>query len=148
MKSDRELEAEIAGALFTDLRVDDEEIAVSVADRAATLRGTVGSIGAKLSAEQAARRVRGVRHVENALQVRLLTKQGREDAELRGSVLRALSWDSTVPGGVDATVDNGIATLTGTVDSRRQLDEAEAAIRNLRGVLGIDNQLALAQRLP
>lgn len=141
MKSDAQLQVEIEEELFSELRVDDEEIAVSVDHGAATLRGTVGSLGAKHAATRAARRVAGVRGVHNELEVRLLTEHRRDDAELRGTVLRTLSWNAAVPDGIDATVEHGVVTLTGTAELRHQRDDAEAAIRNLRGVVGIDNQI-------
>jgi osmotically-inducible protein OsmY len=73
--------------------------------------------------------------------VRLLTPERRDDAEVRGTVLRTLSWNAAVPDTIDATVENGVVRLTGTAEFRHQRDDAEAAIRNLRGVVGIDNQI-------
>jgi len=141
MKADAQLQADVADELFRDLRVDDAEVAVTVEKGTVTLRGTVGSMGAKVSAGRASRRVAGVRHVYNELEVRLLSEHQREDAELRGSVLRALARNAIVPEGVDATVKDGRVTLQGTVDYRHQRDEAEATIVSLRGVTEVDNEL-------
>src|SRR6185369_7152692 len=107
MKSDAQLQADVADELFRALRVDDAEVAVTVEKGTVTLRGTVGSMGAKVSAGRASGRVAGVRHVYNELEVRLLSEHQREDAELRGSVLRALARNAIVPEGVDATVKDG-----------------------------------------
>ena len=136
MRSDTELRLDVGEELFAETRVEDEEIAASVQDGVVTVRGTVGSLGAKRAAAKAARRVAGVREVRDELDVRLLTEHRHEAAELRGSVLR-LSWSVFVPDDVDATVAYGMVTLHGTVDFRHQRGETESTIRNLRGVTGI-----------
>jgi osmotically-inducible protein OsmY len=141
VKSDSELQEDVAEELFWEPRVDDAEIAVSVENGTTTLRGTVGSLGAKHAALKAARRVRGVHHVDNELQVRLLTPHRRDDAELRGTVLKTLSWNALVPEDVEATVHDGVVTLSGKVDYRYQRDEAEAAVRNLRGVAELRDEI-------
>jgi hypothetical protein len=139
------LRSEVEAALFSELRIDDLEIAVSVEDGTAVLRGTVGSLGAKLAAGRAARRVHGVRRVENALGVRLLGGRRTDDAELRGSVLRAFS-DASVPATVDATVDNGVVVLTGTVGSRHERSAAETIARRQHGAVDVENRLTVEQR--
>jgi osmotically-inducible protein OsmY len=62
-KSDALLQVEIEEALFSELRVDDEEIAVSVDHGAATLRGTRRQSRREARGDKAARRVAGVRGV-------------------------------------------------------------------------------------
>ena len=141
VKSDSQLETEVAEQLFRDVRVDDSEISARAESGMVTLRGTVGSLGAKLSAGRVARRVAGLDAVHNDLEVRLMSEHRRDDAELRGSVLKMLSWSASIPAGVDATVKNGVVTLTGTVDHRHQRDEAEATIVNLRGVTELRDEI-------
>ena len=139
--SNAQLQADVAEELFRDLRVDNDEIAVKAEHGTVTLRGTVGSLGAKRAAAKDARRVAGVLEVHNELEVRVLTEHRRTDAELRGSALKLLSWNAVVPDGVDATVRNGEVTLTGEVDHRYQREEAEATLVNLRGVSEIHNKI-------
>jgi osmotically-inducible protein OsmY len=141
VKSDAQIRADVAEELFCETRVDDQEIAVSAHEGTVTLRGTVGSLGAKLAAARAARRVAGVRAVDDELEVRLLAGHRRDDAEVRGAVLTALSWNVLVPESVDADVQNGVVTLSGTVDHHHERDEAEATVRNLRGITEIHNRI-------
>ncbi len=141
MKTNAHLQVDVADELFWETRVDDGEIAVSADDGTIMLRGTVGSLGAKRAAAKAAQRVAGVRAVQNELEVRLLTEHRRDDAELRGSVLKALSWNVLVPEGVDATVKDGVVTLTGKVDFRHQREEADSTVRNLKGVTEIHDEI-------
>jgi HSP20 family molecular chaperone IbpA len=106
------LELNVTDELFWDPKIDSEGIAVSADDGAVTLRGTVGSFRQKREAKRAAERVYGVINVNNNLDVRVLTEQRREDSELRGDVLQALMLDAVVPTTVDATVKDGMVTLT------------------------------------
>jgi osmotically-inducible protein OsmY len=138
---DARLEHAVSAALYRDTRVDSTEIAVSVHDAVVTLRGTVGSLGARRAAVREVKRIAGARRVNDELEVRLLTQHRRHDAELRAEVLQVLSWNASVPEDVDATVEDGVVTLNGKVDYRFQRQEAEASVVNLRGVKEIHNEL-------
>jgi osmotically-inducible protein OsmY len=141
--SDQGVELWVKEELHWEPKIDDEAIAVSVDDGNVTLRGTVGSFREKRDAGQAARRVYGVKTVSNDLQVRLLTEHGRGDADLRGSVLRALHFNSLVPKTIDARVDDGWVTLTGTAAWQYQRDEAAHVAGNVVAVLGVDDAVHL-----
>jgi len=146
--TNEELELSVTDELVWDPKVDSDTIAVSAEDGTVTLRGTVGSFRAKREAQKAAQRVYGVTFVNNDLDVRILTENRREDAELRGDVLQALILDSLVPGTVDATVKDGFVTLTGTTDWQYQRDEAEFVAGNLLGVTGVENDIYLTTPAP
>ena len=141
--TNEELELSVTDELAWDPKLDSDTIAVSAEDGTVTLRGTVGSFRAKREAQKAAQRVYGVTFVNNDLDVRILTENRREDAELRGDVLQALILDSLVPSTVDATVKDGFVTLTGTTDWQYQRDEAEFVAGNLLGVTGVENDIYL-----
>jgi osmotically-inducible protein OsmY len=139
--TDEALTLSVKDELFWDPKVDSEQIAVSADDGTITLRGTVGSFRQKRDAKQAAERVHGVVYVENDLTVRILTKSRRADADLRGDVLQALLLDSLIPTTVDAKVEDGYVTLSGTVDWQYQRDEAMFVAGNILGVTGVDNEI-------
>jgi osmotically-inducible protein OsmY len=141
--SDNDVERWVADELHWDPKLDSNAIAVSANDGEITLRGTVGSFREKRDAEKTAQRVYGVRTVTNDLKVRLLTEHGRDDADLRGAVLRALHLDSLIPETVDARVDDGWVTLTGTAAWQYQREEAAYLAGNVLGVLGVDDRVAL-----
>src|SRR5262245_45970423 len=96
-RADDKIEGDVRDEMYWDGRVDEREIAVVVRDGVVTLRGTVGTFAQKHAAKSAARRVAGVVDVDNELDVRILDVHSREDAELRGQVLQALSWNALVP---------------------------------------------------
>jgi osmotically-inducible protein OsmY len=141
--SNSDVERFVTDELFWDPKVDSGAIAVSADDGAVTLRGTVGSFRQKREAKQDAERVYGVTKVNNELQVRILDEHRREDADIRGAVLQALMLDSNVPSTIDAKVDDGYITLTGTANWQFQRDEAEFIAANILGVMSVDNEIDL-----
>ena len=141
--SDKDVERWVAEELHWDPKIDSSSIAVSASEGEVTLRGTVGSFREKRDAEKSAERVNGVRTVTNELAVRLLTGHRRGDADLRGAVLRALHLDSLIPETIDARVEDGWVTLTGTAAWQYQREEADYIAGNVLGVHGVDDQIDL-----
>jgi osmotically-inducible protein OsmY len=148
MSSDNELATDVSDELFWDPKLDNSSIAVSASDGTITLRGTVGSLREKREATKAAQRVFGVISVDNQLQVKLMDDDKRADADLRGDVLQALMLDSLVPATVDAKVEDGFVTLTGTADWQYQRDEAELVASNIVGSLDVIDEIELNEPTP
>ncbi len=67
----------------------------------------------------------------------------RADAELRGDVLQALVLDGLVPKTVDAQVEDGLVTLTGSAQWQYQRDEAERVASNIVGALDVVDEIEL-----
>lgn len=143
-----ELQGWVRDELSWDSKVDSAAIAVSANDGEVTLRGTVGSFREKREAQKAAERVYGVTSVHNKIEVRILDEYRRQDADLRGAVLQAMALDSLIPQTIDARVDDGLVTLTGTAAWQYQREEAEFVAGNVPGVVDIDDQIALTNAEP
>src|SRR6185503_19429324 len=146
--TDADLERDVNDELLWDPRVDPAEIAVSAKDGVVTLRGTVGSFHERRDAKRAAKRVYGVKSVDDQLEVRLIMANRIDDAELRGSVLQMLMLDSLVPSTIDAHVKNGAVKLTGTAEWQYQRDAAEDDVMNVFGVVDIVDEIALMGPTP
>ena len=86
--------------------------------------------------------------VDNRLQVKLMNDDKRGDAEVRGNVLQALMLDSLVPKTVDAKVDDGFVTLTGTANWQYERDEAEFVTSNIVGTLDVFDEIELTYPTP
>src|SRR3954466_2072769 len=125
------------------------EIAVDVVVHGvATLRGTVGSFAQLRAAVADARRTRGVELVDDRLQVRILDRDRRHDAEIRGAALQRLLWDAEIPGdNIRVTVKDGWVTLKGEVLFQFQSDEALNRVASLHGVTGVTNEIRVDQSL-
>jgi osmotically-inducible protein OsmY len=143
MKSDVQLQADVAEELTTDPALDASKIAIAVNSGIVTLTGTVRTYWQKIEAEAAVKRVTGVRGVANDLQVDFLGTLKRDDSDIARAAADALSWHSDLPKAIQVTVSNGWVTLTGQVEWQFQKDEAEHAVRSLAGVKGVVNTLTI-----
>ena len=146
--NDRVIE-DVRTELASDPRLPySDEIAVESFGDTVTLRGTVGSFAQLRAAVADARRTRGVVDVYDELEVRILDRDRREDAEIRGAALQRLAWDSEIPGDyLDVHVRDGWVTLKGDVDFQFQSDVAFDDVSGLYGVTGVTNEIKVVERL-
>ena len=145
-KSDIQLKQDIDQELAWDPRVNAAQIGVSVDKGAVSLLGTVDTYAQKWAAEDAAKRVGGVRTVAQDLTVKILSDHTRSDSDIAGAIQSALKWDVLVPNAVTAVVRDGLVTLEGQVNWNFEREAAGRAIRNLTGVVNVSNLLTLKKK--
>ena len=146
MKTDNEFRRDVELALEWEPSVDERRIGVSVVDGIVTLTGEVGSYAEKWKAERTVERVLGVKGIANDLEVH--TPDQRSDTDIARAALDALKWNVTVPSDqLQVEVTKGWLTLTGDVNWDYQRRAAERAVRNLRGVKGISNLIAVRPKV-
>jgi osmotically-inducible protein OsmY len=146
--TDRELQQHVQNALDWEPSVDATEIGVTVDSGVVTLRGDVPSFAEKETAERVALRVYGVKAVANDINVRLVSGYERTDSEIAQAVANALKWNTAVPEErVTISVRDGQVILRGTVDWQYQKDAAARAVRDLTGVRGVTNHIAIQPRV-
>jgi len=123
--SDAEIRKNVQDALDRGPVVDQHDITVSVLSGIVNLYGAVDSKYEKLLAEDIAARVKGVVDVQNFLDVRS-TWTAKSDRELKEDIEDELFWSPFVDSDeVTVFVEDGVATLTGTVDGWRERGAAE-----------------------
>lgn len=145
IKPDDQVKQEVERELRWDTRVKETEIGVIVSHGVVTLTGTVSSYALKLAAQEAAYRVYGVLDVANDIQVRMPGATVRTDAEIAQAVRHTLEWDVLVPDEhIRSIVSDGWVTLEGDVETISQREDAERAVRYLRGVKGVHNHLHIS----
>jgi osmotically-inducible protein OsmY len=142
-KTDNQLRQDIEDELRWDPKVNAARIAVSVDTGAVTLLGAVDTYAEKWAAEDATKRVSGVRTVAQDLTVKVLDEHKRIDSELAAVAQSALRWNVLVPRSITAKVDRGIVTLEGEVSWNFERHAAERAIRYLAGVVSVTDAIAL-----
>lgn len=141
-KTDVQIHHDVLEELKWDSRVDETEVGVQVHNGVVTLTGTVTGWAKRVAAQEAAQRVIGVLDVANDLKVNV--PGTRTDTDIAHAIRQALEWDVFVPDDkIRSTVSNGWVTLEGAVDRVSQREDAERAVRNLFGVRGISNMIAL-----
>lgn len=145
MKTDSQLKTDVMRELAWDIHIDQTAIGVSAHHGIVTLNGVVDHWAAKHAAEEAAHRVAGVLDVANEIEIKPSWSVMRTDAEIAEAVRGALTWNRFVPGQqIRSTVaDHGTVTLTGTVRTLAQRDEAERVVRELAGVHYVSNQITV-----
>ena len=122
------------------------DIAVAVKEGVVTLSGFVHSYWDKDAAEKAAKRVYGVRGVANDIEVRLGST--RTDPEIAREAVHELESHISIPNEkIKVTVKNGWVTLEGSVDWQYQKELAESAVKKLKGVIGIINNIEVRPRV-
>jgi osmotically-inducible protein OsmY len=146
--TDGELQQNVQNALDWEPSVDATDVSVTVDNGVVTLRGNVPSFAEKEAAERVALRVYGVKAVANDINVRLVTGFERTDSDIAQAVVNALKWNTSVPEErVTVSVRDGQVILRGTVDWQYQKDAAARAVRDLTGVRGVTNHIAIQPRV-
>lgn len=147
MRPDRDIKQDVEEELRwnPDLRADD--IGVSVKDGVVTLSGFVPSYVDKYEAVLAAKRVAGVVGIADDLEVRMPSIDKRPDPEIAREAVTAIKSQLPVPSeNIRVVVSDGYVTLEGTVHWHYQRQTAEDAVRKLKGVKGVHNQIQLAPK--
>src|ERR1700709_1689523 len=99
-----QLKNEKQAELRWDPKVNAAQIGVTVDKGAVSLLGTVDTYPEKWAAEEATKRVSGVRTVAQDLTVKLLTDHHRTDQDIALATQNTLTWDVFVPKSVTAKV--------------------------------------------
>jgi osmotically-inducible protein OsmY len=141
-QTDTQLHDAVKRQLGWEPEIQSNNIAVLVADGVVTLTGFASSYSEKFAAEQAAKRVRGVTAVANDIHVQL--DDERSDTEIAKDAVDALKRHLSVPQAVTLTVRDGFVTLEGVVEWNYQRSAAESAVRHLKGVQNVSNDIRLS----
>lgn len=144
MKTDREIQKDVAEELSWEPAVYPSKIGVEVHRGIVSLNGFVNYYSQKLAAEKAVKRVKGVKAVVQNLEVKLRPESIIPDAQIAESVVHALEWSSTIPHDqISVKVDNGWVHLDGKVSWLYQKQAAESSVSELSGVRGVNNQITV-----
>ena len=144
MKTDREIQRDVAAELNWDPSVDASRIGIEVHDGIVVLEGLVNSYAQKCHAQIAAWRVGGVEGVIADLEVELPPIDQRPDEELAKAACNVLAWHTSIPPRkVKVSAKHGWVVLSGSVEWEYQSRAAEAAMRNLVGIKGLVNLIEI-----
>jgi osmotically-inducible protein OsmY len=143
-----ELRDAVVAELDFDPRVSAGDIGIVVRDGIVTLTGSVTSLTQKWAAEDAVRRVKGVRGIAEELRVDVPAMYHRTDEDIARAAAAALHWDAWLPRTLAVTVQDGHVTISGEVNWDYQRGEAENTVRRILGVRGICNEIRLRPQIP
>lgn len=140
MKTDASIQKDVLDQMRWEPFLNAAEIGVAVKHGIVTLTGNVDTYGKKSAAENAAKKIAGVRAVAEEIQVGISPGSRITDTEIAAAVATVLAWHIAIQADkIRIRVENGIVTLEGMVDWNFQRTAASDAIRYLAGVKRVDN---------
>jgi osmotically-inducible protein OsmY len=138
---DNEILEAVEGDLRFDGAVPEHQIDVQVREGIVTLSGRSDTLLGKQRAQLLVESLRGVRACIN--QIRVLPS-GRSDSEILKDVRAALAEDPVADlDQLRVQVVEGVVQLQGKADSYAESVSTEKTAAGIRGVLGIENQIAV-----
>lgn len=144
MKTDHQLKIDVTEELAWEPSISADHIGVAVEDGIVTLSGHVEHYSQKREAERAVSRVKGVKGLAEAIEVRLPSHIKKGDDELVKAALNRLSWDSAIPkDAIRVKAEKGWLTLSGEVKWKFLKDSAAREVRTLMGVTGVSNEITV-----
>ncbi|MDY7110102.1 MAG: BON domain-containing protein [Planctomycetota bacterium] len=148
IRSDEEIKVDIIDQLEWDDRVDASDISATVDNGVVSLRGSVPTWLTRSAAYADAWAVDGVIDVQNALRIEPpRVNSPEDDAELKRHAEMILGFHPDVDERrASAEVEDGVVTLSGSVDAYWKKLNAEEAVSNIGGVVDIRNNLTVVPR--
>jgi osmotically-inducible protein OsmY len=132
--------------LDTDAITEGFNIGVNVRNDVVTLTGNVHNRYERYHAEEVASRVKGVKNVINQITVYRHTTRIHPDAVVANDIKERFKQNWTVcnvSDQINVSVKNGVAILTGEVDTWAQYRQAAEVAFNTEGIWKVDNRLTV-----
>lgn len=144
MKNNAELQADVQNAIKWEPLLHAAEIGVTAKDGIVSLTGTVDSYIKKLEAENAAKKVIGVKALVEKIEVNYPSTWKKTDVEIAEEALLALKTNWSVPKDkITVKVENSWITLEGELPWNFQKEAAKTAVNHLLGVKGVTNDITI-----
>jgi osmotically-inducible protein OsmY len=144
MKNNQELQSDVQNAIKWEPLLNAAEIGVTAKNGVVSLTGVVDSYAKKMEAENAAKKVIGVKALVENIEVKFPTSWSKTNTEIADEVLTALKSNWSVPQDkVTVKVEDGWVTLEGELAWNYQKDAAKSAVNYLMGVKGVTNNIKI-----
>ena len=123
----------------------DDDIKIESKDGAVTLTGTVSQESHKTLARETVAGLRGVKTVDNKLEVKGESPAANSDAWLITKVKTTLLFHRSVSAGTTVDVKNGIVTLRGDAASQAEKDLTTEYAKDVDGVKDVKNEMVVSK---
>jgi osmotically-inducible protein OsmY len=144
MKSNSKLQEDVQDSIKWEPLLNAAEIGVTAKDGVVSLTGVVDSYAKKMEAENAAKKVIGVKAVVEKIEVKFPSSWTKTNIEIANEVLSALRSNWSVPKDkVTVKVEDGWVTLDGELPWNYQKEAAKSAVDYLIGVKGVTNNITI-----
>ena len=139
-KTNAEIATEVLTALGASWDVPNDKVKVKVEAGWVTLTGDLGWNIQREAAEDAVGSLMGVKGVTNSITIKSESMESVEKAAIENALKR--NW-AFYENDIRVQVSGHTATLTGTVDSMYQKEQAGSIAWNAPGVWSVDNELVV-----
>lgn len=144
MKTNAELQVDVQNAIRWEPLLHAAEIGVTAIDGVVTLSGEVDNYLKKMEAENAAKKVIGVKALVENIEVKFPGAWTKSNLDIANEVLTALKANVSIPNEkVTVKVEDGWVTLSGELPWNYQKDAAKHAVNFLTGVKGVFNNITI-----
>lgn len=144
MKTNSELQTDVQNAIKREPLLHAAEIGVTAHDGVVSLTGVVDSYVKKMEAENATKKVIGVKAVVEKIEVKIPSIWNKTDKEIAEEVLLGLHSNLSVPKDkVTIQVENGWVTLEGELAWNYQREAAIGTVTFMSGVKGVTNSISI-----
>ncbi|RKS03602.1 MULTISPECIES: BON domain-containing protein [unclassified Flavobacterium] len=142
MKSDENLQKDVQDALKWEPQLRAAEIGVIAKNGIVTLTGTVDNYYKKSEAENAAKKVSGVKAIVEKIEIKTPDSKSINDNYIAEKILNVFKSDFSIPDEkIKLKVEKGWVTLEGNVNWNYQKEAAKNAVIDLMGVRGVTNNI-------
>lgn len=142
MKNNSELQTDVQNAIKGEPSLIAAEVGVTAKDGVVSLTGVADSYAKKMEAENAAKKVIGVKALVEKIEVKFPNTWSKTNVEIANEVLAALKSNWSVPKDkVTVKVEDGWVTLEGELPWNYQREAAKNAINYLTSVKGVSNKI-------
>jgi osmotically-inducible protein OsmY len=142
MKTDEMLQKKVQDALKWEPQLNTEEIGVIAKDGIVTLTGTVDNYYKKNEAENAVKKVNGVKAIVERIEIKTPDSKKINDNYIAEKIIMTFKSNFSIPDEkLKIKVEKGWVTLEGNVNWNYQKEAARNAVIDLMGVRGVTNNI-------
>ncbi|TYB79495.1 BON domain-containing protein [Bizionia myxarmorum] len=146
MKTDLEIKNDVLEELEWQPNIDETQIGVVVENGTVMLTGVLDNFQKKVAAENAVKKVKGVKALAGDIQVKYGTNYQKTDLEISKAIVKAFEWNTAIPEDkISIEVRDGWINLSGEVDWSYQKDAAKRVAENIVGVKWINNTITIKE---
>jgi osmotically-inducible protein OsmY len=147
MKTDIQIHEDVIDQLESDPLLNTSAIGVAVKGGIVTLSGQVDSWFKKTAAENAVKKVAGVKAIAEDIQLSISPNEIKTDTQIAEAILEALNWQPSIEQGkIKIKVENGEVRLEGQVDVEYEATNVKRVIENLAGVRSVINLISVSPK--
>ncbi|SHL36853.1 BON domain-containing protein [Flavobacterium chilense] len=144
MKTNEELQKDVQDAIKWEPLLHAAEIGVIVKDGIVTLTGIVDNYYKKTEAENAAKKVGGVKAVVEKIEIQDARHFIKNDTDIASDLVKSFSENLLLPhNNLTVKVEDGWVTLEGQLGWNYQKELARKSATELRGVKGVINNISV-----